>query len=107
MLFNNENPIVFLNFTDNDSNFDIEGMIEALNKYISKKFYIIIFATNPTQHNVYENVFKIKIEFSQWRKWWGISREEKSILIKEIYEKFYLVMTQVKLDHNFPKEIIF
>lgn len=107
MLFKNEKPIVFLNFTDNDSNFDIKGMIEALNKYVSKKFYIIIFATNPTQNNVYENVFKIKIEFSRWRKWWGLSREEKNILTKEIYEKFYLVMTRVKLDHNFPKEIIF
>jgi len=103
ILFTNDNPLIFISFMDNTNDIvnTLDEMIEVLNSYINKKYYLFIFTKENTIQTTHENVIFIILK-NDYRDWYKVDLSTKNIIYKEIYDSFYNTTQALQLNHHFP-----
>lgn len=90
---------VFITFTDNVNNLNIEGFLELFRNKI--KFHLIIFTYNhfnPIPHTEYISVIKLNHDYNNW---FIMNHERKHILYKEIFDTFIETLKTLNIEHDF------
>jgi len=98
----NEKLPIFINFTNNINYYKMKEVLDILQKYIHKKFYIFIFIYGIHKREIseYDNIKYIYLD-NNLDDWWKQPKEIKEILYKEIYEKYIDIMIKLNIDINF------
>jgi hypothetical protein len=98
----NQKLPIFINFTDNINNYKFKEVLDILQKYIHKKFYIFIFIYGIHKREIseYDNIKYIYLD-NNFFEWWKHPKEIKKILYKEIYEKYIDIMIKLNININF------
>lgn len=109
-MFNNENPIIFINFVWNDeimynvykNNDKVIEMQNILKKYIPHKPFYILFFTNNQNINInVKNVLVVKLK-NNYESWIHNTPKENIEIYTEIYNAFYNATIKLNLQHHFP-----
>lgn len=89
--FANNKILIFIHFNrikHNINTFNIKGMINVLNKHISKNFYIFIFTNqDTTKLQKYREIKYIMLE-NTIEDFWSQPKEQQDILCNEISTKY-------------------
>jgi hypothetical protein len=97
--FANEKILIFIHFNRNKHNINtlnIVGMINVLNKFMSKNFYIFIFTNQDTSKlQKYREVKYIVLD-NVTEDFWSQSTEMQNIMCDEIHSKFCVQMSKFK-----------
>jgi len=95
------NKKLYITFTSIFNRLNITDMLEWLNKN-AINYHLIIFTDNTnTSPCAQPNLSIIKV--SKFGGWWLFTPENKTVLYREIYEKFIDCCANLNIDHNFPK----
>jgi hypothetical protein len=98
---NNEKLPIFIHFTNTINNYKLKDILDILQKYIHKKFYIFIFIYGIQKREIseYDNIKYIYLE-NVLDCWWKQPDELKEIMYKEIYDKYVDIMIELNIDTN-------
>ena len=91
---------VFINFTDNVDNLNINDFLKLYENKIH--FHLIIFTNNDYKIIKHENISIIKLK-NDYYDWWLMNKDTKNILYEEIYMRFIEVLNINKIIHDFPE----
>lgn len=91
---------IFINFTKNVNNFNINDFLQLYENKIN--YHLIIFTNNDYNSINHENISIVKLK-NNYDKWWQMNKQTKNILYKEIYTHFIEVLNINKIIHNFPE----
>ena len=98
-IYNLNNYNIFINFTDDINNLNINGFLALYEKKI--KYYLFIFTNNNYKEFNKKHISVIKLKNS-YVDWYEMDEKKKNVLYEEIYSKFINELNINKLYHNFP-----
>ena len=93
---------IFINFTQNVNNLNIDGFLQLYKNKIN--FHLIIFTNNDYNSINHENISIVKLK-NNYEAWYSMNKNTKNILYEEIYMRFIEVLNKNKIIHNFPSLI--
>lgn len=93
---------VFINFNNSVDASDITGMLNWLQNN-KKNFHLIIFTDkNYSFTHTSPNLSIIKLQ-NKFNGWWEMNDQQKTVLYKEIYEKFIGCLLNANIENNCHK----
>ena len=91
---------IFINFTNNVNNFNINDFLQLYKNKIN--YHLIIFTNNDYNSINNKNISIVKLK-NNYSMWWETNKNTKNILYEEIYIRFIEVLNINKIIHNFPE----